>query len=98
MAGQELKPPVSGMGGPGQEQPLLGQRPSAFLLCLLPLGRKGFEQIDGLLMLAVETRFPSSAEKWTMQDLQKDLSHSLKLQCLLSTGCLYFLFHVRACL
>lgn len=41
-------------------------------------------------MLAAESGFPSSAEKWKMWDLQKDLSHFLKLKCLLSTECLYF--------
>lgn len=57
-------------------------------VCLLALGRKGFEQSDELLMLAIESGFPSSAEKWTMQDLQKNLSHSLKLKCLFGTGSL----------
>lgn len=35
-------------------------------VCLLPLGRKDFEQSDELLMLAIESGFPSSAEKWTI--------------------------------
>lgn len=53
-------------------------------MSLLSLGRKDFEQNDRLPLLAVESEFPSSAGKWQMKDLQKDLSFSEAQASLLS--------------
>lgn len=60
---------------------------------LLPLRRKDFEQSDRLLLLVLERGFPSSAGKWQVKDLQKDLSFSVAQVSLLSAvGVSAFLF------